>query len=71
MQGATLERHAVHYARLVDLYGPQLQSAARPRVMPILDAEHDNIRAALDWSRATPHGTPALYSLSTVPSISR
>ncbi|HEX2166857.1 MAG TPA: AAA family ATPase, partial [Longimicrobiales bacterium] len=49
-----LQRHAEHYARIVDLYGPQLRSAARPRVMPILDAEHDNIRAALDWSRATP-----------------
>ncbi|HSK20799.1 MAG TPA: BTAD domain-containing putative transcriptional regulator [Longimicrobiales bacterium] len=51
---ATLQRHAEHYARIVDLYGPKLRSAARPRVMPILDAEHDNIRAALDWTRVTP-----------------
>jgi predicted ATPase len=50
----TLRRHAEHYAGMVDLYGPQLRSAARPRVMPVLDAEHDNIRAALDWSRVAP-----------------
>ena len=31
---ATLQRHAEHYARIVDLYGPKLRSAARPRVMP-------------------------------------
>jgi predicted ATPase/DNA-binding SARP family transcriptional activator len=51
---ATRQRHAEHYALIVDLYGPQLCSAARRHVMPILDAEHDNIRAALDWTRVTP-----------------
>jgi predicted ATPase/DNA-binding SARP family transcriptional activator len=56
----TLERHAAHYARIVDLYAPRLRSAARPRIMPVLDAEHDNIRAALDWTRVTP-GMAALH----------
>ena len=51
---ATLRRHAEHYARIVDLYGPQLRSAARLHVMPVIDAEHENIRAALDWTRNTP-----------------
>jgi predicted ATPase/DNA-binding SARP family transcriptional activator len=50
----SLLRHAEHYARIVDLYAPRLRTAGRPRVMPVLDAEHDNIRAALDWSRVTP-----------------
>src|SRR5690606_28138193 len=39
---------------------PRVSSAARPRVLPVLDAEHDNIRAALDWTRDTP-GQTALH----------
>ncbi|HEX6307599.1 MAG TPA: BTAD domain-containing putative transcriptional regulator [Longimicrobiales bacterium] len=57
---ANLLRHAQHYARIVDLYGPQVHSAARPRVLPVLDAELDNVRAALDWTRDTP-GHSALH----------
>ncbi|HEX6134445.1 MAG TPA: BTAD domain-containing putative transcriptional regulator [Longimicrobiales bacterium] len=53
-------RHAEHYVRIVDLYGPQVHSAARPRVLPILDAELDNLRAALDWTRDTA-GRAALH----------
>lgn len=59
-EGTWLRRHAEHYAAIVDLYAPRLRSAARPRSMPVLDAEHENLRAALDWTRATP-GMAALH----------
>ena len=47
-------RHAQFYCNIVDTYAPRLRSAMRPRVLPIFDAELDNFRAALDWTRDTP-----------------
>jgi predicted ATPase/DNA-binding SARP family transcriptional activator len=46
-------RHAEYYCELVLGRGPALRSAERVRVLPSLDAERDNIRAALDWTRDT------------------
>jgi predicted ATPase/DNA-binding SARP family transcriptional activator len=47
-------RHAQYYCNIVDTYAPRLRSAMRPRVLPMFDAELDNFRAALDWTRDTP-----------------
>jgi predicted ATPase/DNA-binding SARP family transcriptional activator len=46
-------RHAEFYCQLVVGNGPALRSASRVRVLACLDAERDNIRAALDWTRDT------------------
>ncbi|CAN5819005.1 hypothetical protein BH23GEM9_BH23GEM9_15660 [soil metagenome] len=50
----TSRRHAEYYCRIVADNGPLLRSTQRPRAIAIIDAELDNIRAALDWSRDTP-----------------
>jgi predicted ATPase/DNA-binding SARP family transcriptional activator len=47
-------RHAQYYCGIVEMYAPRLRSAQRPRVLPLLDAELDNLRVALDWTRDTP-----------------
>lgn len=51
---ALRQRHADFFAALVAHHAPQLRSPARPRAVALIDAELDNIRAALDWSRTTP-----------------
>jgi len=52
-------RHAEHYARLAQQMGEQLQGPAELTALDRLEAEHDNLRAALAWSLETPAADPA------------
>jgi len=51
-------RHAEYYAGLAEQAHPQLYGPAQLAVMDRLEAEHDNLRAALTWS-LEPQGTGA------------
>ena len=47
-------RHAEHYAALAERLSPRLHSPARQSALAELDAEQDNLRAALGWAVGTP-----------------
>ena len=49
---AMRRRHAEHYAGLVERAEPEMTGAEAAHWLERLDAEHDNIRAALAWSGA-------------------
>ena len=52
-------RHLVHFARLANEAGSKVQGAELSRSLAVLDAERDNLRAALGWAleREEPHLT--------------
>jgi predicted ATPase/DNA-binding SARP family transcriptional activator len=52
------ERHCHHYLALVERAEPELFTHGETEWLPRLNAEIDNLRAALDWSLH--HGDPAL-----------
>ncbi len=43
-------RHALHYLALAEAAQPHLQDTEQESWLELLDAEHDNLRAALAWS---------------------
>ncbi len=47
-------RHAEHYATMAELAHDQLDGPAQLTALDRLEAEHDNLRAALAWSLETP-----------------
>jgi non-specific serine/threonine protein kinase len=47
-------RHAIYYLALARRAEPALTGAEQVRWLDHLEREHDNIRAALEWSRAEP-----------------
>jgi predicted ATPase/class 3 adenylate cyclase len=47
-------RHAEHYAEVAERAGDQLDGPAQLTVLDRLEAEHDNLRAALAWSLDIP-----------------
>ncbi len=53
---ALQRRHAEYYLALVEEAEPHLTSAERWDWLARLDAEHDNLRAALEWSSAANEG---------------
>ena len=53
---STQRRHAEHYATLADQAHQQLYGPAQLATLDRLEAEHDNLRAALTWS-LEPQGT--------------
>jgi predicted ATPase/DNA-binding SARP family transcriptional activator len=55
--GDVHERHCRHYLALVEHAEPELFTHGEAEWLPRLEAEIDNLRAALDWSL---HGDPAL-----------
>jgi predicted ATPase/class 3 adenylate cyclase len=46
----TRRRHAIHYARFAEDASEQLHGPAQLAALDRLEAEHDNLRAALTWS---------------------
>lgn len=48
---AVRRRHAAHFLRLAELAEPRLQGAGQRSWLDRLELEHDNLRAALRWSR--------------------
>ena len=49
---ATRDRHAHFFLKLADRAGPFIETG-NPTVLGMMDHEHDNLRAALTWSRET------------------
>ena len=52
----THERHAAYFLALAEEAEPQLLGAGQEAWRSRLEDEHDNLRAALAWSRAAPEG---------------
>jgi predicted ATPase len=51
-------RHALHYLRAADAAAPRVLTTDAPAALTWLEAEQDNVRAALEWSRS---GLPELH----------
>jgi len=49
---ATRDRHLAYFVEWAETSAPNLIGAEQPRWVARFDAEHDNLRAALDWSQA-------------------
>ena len=43
------QRHAAYFLELAEQAAPELRGPAQLRWLDVLDAEHDNLRAALQW----------------------
>jgi len=52
-ESATRDRHARFFRDLAERAGPEIVETADPAWLDVLDREHDNLRAALAWSRDT------------------
>jgi predicted ATPase len=50
---ACRSRHAGFFLDLAERVGPEIVETADPALLDLLDPEHDNLRAALAWSRET------------------
>lgn len=51
------EAHADHYAQIAPEIGARVRDGDESMALAVTDAEHDNMRAAIDWSLA--HDVPA------------
>lgn len=54
------ERHAAYYLQLCEAAASESPRGAGPESLARLEVEHDNLRAALSWFRATGQGQPLL-----------
>jgi non-specific serine/threonine protein kinase len=58
---AVRDRHLEYFLRLAEEAEPRLHGREQHEWLARLEAEHDNLRAALEWSRAEgPHAESAL-----------
>src|SRR5207245_6977262 len=65
-QDEIARRHANAYLSLADAARPQLQGQEQKRWLDLLELEHDNLRAALEWSIREHHaeeGCRLVYAL--------
>jgi predicted ATPase/class 3 adenylate cyclase len=49
---AVRRRHALYFLQLVEDVRPRLRGPSAPTCLARLEAEHDNLRAAMDWGEA-------------------
>jgi predicted ATPase/transcriptional regulator with XRE-family HTH domain len=56
-------RHAAYFLALAEAAAPRLRSAEREIWLAQLDAEQENLRAALTWSQAQPDGGETMLRL--------
>ena len=54
----TRRRHACYYAAFAERAHDRLRSPSQLAILDGLEAEHDNLRAALSWSLETPGRGP-------------
>jgi predicted ATPase/DNA-binding CsgD family transcriptional regulator len=59
-------RHLRYFAALAERAQPQLEGPGLFEWLGVLDVEHDNVRAALEWSVATEAGTDGLRLASAL-----
>jgi predicted ATPase/class 3 adenylate cyclase len=59
--GGARRRHAAHYAAVAERAREQIESPGQLAALDRLEAEHDNLRAALAWSLETPSADQAGY----------
>ncbi|MEX1124691.1 MAG: adenylate/guanylate cyclase domain-containing protein [Acidimicrobiia bacterium] len=60
-EGAALHhRHLEAYTELAEMVAPELLRKDRRRWLDVMEADHDNIRAALEWALANGEGDLAL-----------
>jgi len=57
---ATAQRHARYFLALAEATAPDLIGARTATSLALLEAEHDNLRAALRWARERGDGTTGL-----------
>lgn len=63
---AVRERHAAYFVRLANDSGRAIMSPDKRRVLDRLEAEHDNLRAAIEWSIATGDARSAMRLLASL-----
>ena len=56
--------HARHFAAFLDQAAPQLMGSEKRRWLDLLEADHDNLRAAFDWSVESGEASLALKLVS-------
>ena len=57
---AVRERHADHFVRMAEEAAADIEATARPETLAAVEGDHENLRAALQWSMDTHAGERAL-----------
>jgi tetratricopeptide (TPR) repeat protein len=63
---ATRDRHAAYVARFLRDAAPRLFGAEQPEVLDRIEREHDNVRAAIEWSQRSGDAATALALVGPV-----
>ena len=58
------QRHAAYFLTLAERAAPELRGAQQKAWLERLERDHDNLRAALDWSGSTPGGAEVSVRLT-------
>lgn len=60
------DRHAAYYIRLVEAAEPELLLQDQGRWYRLLQAEHDNIRAVIEWGAQSDQAESALRMVGSL-----